>query len=254
MADYRSSLYSHYASIFQNSGIEFDAIAAERLGPAYEYYFRGWMPENKNGAILDLACGDGKVLYFFRKWGFTNLSGVDISLEQVMLSRQVMPEVKQCNAIDFLEEHPDSFDLITGLNIIEHLTKDEVCLFMERCFAALKPGGRLVLLTPNADSPFSCSVRYADFTHEVCFNPRSLDSTLKVFGFKRIEMREAGPPPRGYSALSSLRWLIWRLLCVGIGFWNLVETGSSGSGIFTRVFLIKAEKAPRERPTRLTSA
>jgi len=158
------------------------------------------------------------------------------------LSRQAAPDVKEGNAIDFLEEHPLSFDLITGLDIIEHLTKDEVFRFLEGCIAALKPGGKLILQTPNADSPWSNCVRYGDFTHEVCFNPRSLSSLMRMCGFSAIESREQGPPAWGYSLGSSVRYVIWRLIRSGIQFWNLAETGSVGSKIFTRVFVIKGKK------------
>ena len=242
MTDYRKRVYGKYASVFQNTGITFDTAAAIRWGTAAEYYLRDWLPEKKNAAILDLACGDGKLLYFFKKRGYTNLSGVDISPEQVRLSRQVIPDVKEGNAVDFLEEHSISFDLITGLDIIEHLTKDEVIRFLEGCIAALKPGGKLILQTPNADSPWVNGVRYGDFTHEVCFNPGSLSFLMKLSGFKGIEIREQGPPSWGYSIGSSIRYLIWRFIRVGIKFWNAVETGSVGSEIFTRVFIIKGGK------------
>jgi 2-polyprenyl-3-methyl-5-hydroxy-6-metoxy-1,4-benzoquinol methylase len=76
-----------------------------------------------------------------------------VSPEQVQISRQVVPMVHEEDAIDFLEQNRAYFDLITGRDIIEHLQKPEVLHFLDAVLLALKPGGRLVLQTPNADSP-----------------------------------------------------------------------------------------------------
>jgi hypothetical protein len=67
--------------------------------------------------------------------------------------------------------------------------------FLAASFAALKPGGRLVLQTPNADSPFGVAMRYSDFTHEICFNPNALARLLALHGFGAIEVRELAPVP-----------------------------------------------------------
>ena len=64
----------------------------------------------------------------------------------------------------FLHARPQRFDLVTGLDIVEHFTKDEVLDFLDACREALRPGGRLVLQTPNGESPFGGAVRYGDFT------------------------------------------------------------------------------------------
>lgn len=45
--DYRSRIYERYASCFQDAGAEFDAVAADRWGRAYDWYLRGWLPERR---------------------------------------------------------------------------------------------------------------------------------------------------------------------------------------------------------------
>jgi len=99
-----------------------------------------------------------------------------------------------------------------------------------------------VLQTPNADSPVVNAIRYGDFTHEVCFNPKALSRLLNLVGFKDIEAREAGPVPWGYSVASTLRAGVWKMVRVVVKVWNLAESGSAGSGVFTRVFLISVAK------------
>jgi len=60
-------------------------------------------------------------------------------------------------------------------------------------------------------------------------------------GYHFPDVREAGPilQPR---VASSARWLLWKFLRIALFAWNLIETGSLGSGVFTRVFLASALK------------
>lgn len=241
-ADYRTRIYERYASRFQSAPATFDRDAARRWGRAYRHYLRGWLPARRDARILDVACGGGKLLQFFLDAGYGDVHGVDVSPEQVALARQVTPNVIQADVLEYLGSQPGAFDLITGLDIVEHFRKEEVLRFLDLCFAALKPGGRLVLQTPNADSPWLASIRYGDFTHEFGFNPNALARLLALVGFEAIDAREMGPVPFGYSTVSTLRWLVWQTIRMGLKVWNLAETGDAGSGVFTRVFLVSAKK------------
>jgi 2-polyprenyl-3-methyl-5-hydroxy-6-metoxy-1,4-benzoquinol methylase len=239
---YRAELYENYGKTFQGAPDHFDLQAANRWGRAYDYYFRGWLPESKTARIADLACGYGRLLHFFRLRGYRHLTGVDISPDQVKRATEVHPNVHEGNVLDFLEQHCTQFDLIVALDLIEHLTKGEVLRFLRGCLEALRPGGRLVLQTPNADSPFGMASRYNDLTHEVCFNFNALSRLLVQIGAKDVMAREAGPVPIGYSAISTARWFVWQAIRGGILLWNLAETGSAGSKVLTRNVIVSAVK------------
>jgi 2-polyprenyl-3-methyl-5-hydroxy-6-metoxy-1,4-benzoquinol methylase len=239
---YRDRIYEKYATGFQDAPERFEVIAAERWGKAYDYYLRGWLPQNRQAQILDVACGRGQLLHFFIRQGYRSIGGVDISSEQVQLAKQVTPEVVEGDSITFLEARHEKFDLIAGLDIIEHFHKPEVLRFLDAASAALKPGGRIILQTPNAESPWGTMHRYNDFTHEVCFNPNALTRLMRLTGFTEIEPREMGPVPLGYSLASTVRYAVWRAIRAGLKIWNLAETGDTGSGVFTRVFLISGVK------------
>ncbi|HXG28764.1 MAG TPA: class I SAM-dependent methyltransferase [Nevskiales bacterium] len=238
VSDYRARIYARYASRFQSAPDVFDVAAARRWGLAYRHYLRGWLPPDRDARVLDIACGGGKLLQFYLDAGYTDVHGVDVSPEQVALARQVTPNVTEANVLDYLAVREGQFDLICGLDIVEHFRKDEVLTFLDLCHAALKPGGRLVLQTPNAESPWGTHHRYNDLTHELGFNPNALSRLLALVGFAAIEAREQGPVPWGYSAASTLRWCVWQAIRAGLKVWNIAETGDSGSGVFTRVFLI----------------
>jgi len=238
----KAAIDEQYASEFQEGGQLFDVAAADRFTTTFDYYFRGWLPKQKEAAIADLACGGGILLHFLKKRGYTNIVGVDISPEKVGISRQVTPNVTEGSVFDFLDVHTGCFDLMTALNIIEHLPKDKTLAFLNRCNLALKAGGRLILMTPNADTPFGLSMRYGDFTLETTFNPGSLAYLLKLSNFIEMESRETGPVPWGYSLLSTLRYAAWKVVRQGVRIYNCIETGGPGSNVFTRVFTISAIK------------
>lgn len=238
--DYRERIFDAYLSRNRGPVPSFDADGAVAHGRYLARVLSDWLPRDREAAILDLGCGNGSVLHVLGTRGFTRLSGVDVSSEQVEIARQVCPAVAQSEAVDYLERRPAEFDLLLALDLIEHLGKDDVLPFLDACRRALRPGGRLILRTPNADSPFDSTIRYGDFTHEVCFNPHSLGWLLELCGFDCIEAREAGPRPLGIR--SAGRFVLWRLLRRGIWLWNLIETGTGGSGVYTRVFFMSGTR------------
>ncbi len=239
---YRETIYFGYSTHFQDAGETFCVHDADRWGKAYRWYLRKWLPDNKDVVIVDLGCGSGKLLHFFKQLGYANLKGVDISPDQANLARQVIPDVAHANALEWLESKKGEFDLIIALDLIEHFTKDEALRFLDLCFTALKTGGRLILQTLNADSPFGLQRCYGDITHEWAYNVNQLTRLMKRAGFIKIEPREQGPVPWGYSLNSSIRYLVWQFFQELLKFWNIIETGGPGSGIFTRVFLISGQK------------
>ena len=240
--DYRERLYENYASLVMRSSQAFDEAAADRWGKAYDHYLRGWLPADKNAAVLDVACGAGRLLHFFKRRGYANLTGVDLSPEQVSRARQVIPNVVQGDVLAFLAAHPESFDIITGLDLIEHLEKPTVVHFFDACHRALRPRGRLILETVNGDTPMALPVLYGDFTHQSCLTPQTLVSLMTMTGYSDIEIRETGPIPAGYSLKSSLRYLAWRMLRMGRRLANTIETGGAGSDVLTRVMVASGQK------------
>lgn len=238
---YRKKIYENYGHNFQGIYSTADESSIKRWGQAYKWYLQGWFPSDPSAKIAELACGQGRLLSFLISEGFKDISAVDISPDQVKIARGILPSVDHGNVLEWLATKDNYFELIVALDLIEHLSKDEVLLFLERCFRAIQPGGRLILQTPNADSPFGIQLRYGDLTHELIFSPDLLGYLLRQAGFEQVSAREQGPVPVGYSVVSSLRFLVWRIIRALIVFWNYVETGSSRA-ILTRVYFISGEK------------
>jgi 2-polyprenyl-3-methyl-5-hydroxy-6-metoxy-1,4-benzoquinol methylase len=232
---YRERLYERYATTVQIPQRPLTPANLDRWAVVWAHYLRGWLPADRNAAILDVACGAGRLLWMFAKGGYTNVRGIDISAEQVVIARQIHPHVEQGEIISFLRERPEQFDVITGMDIVEHFTKDEILTFMDVCRRALRPGGRLILQTPNGESPWVGENWTGDLTHETCLNPKSLGQLFALCGFEGYEAREAAPVPHGLA--STMRYVLWSMIRRAIRTFNLVETGMPGSGVFTRVFI-----------------
>jgi SAM-dependent methyltransferase len=238
--DYRSRIYDKYASRFQEAPEQFDSAAANHWGRAYESYLKGWLPKPKDAAILEVGCGWGRLLHFLKTKRYSNFTGIDISPEQILFAQQVTSRVVLVDAIEFLKATNNEYDLIIGLDFIEHLRKNEVFDFLNNCHNALKPDGCIILQTPNAHSPFGQSIFYGDFTHEFCFTPNSLQHILNLCGFHEFHVRETGPVVHGFK--SAIRYALWQTIRLMLKLWNLIETGGCTNAVFTRTFLISAHK------------
>lgn len=236
----RERIYEHYQSGVMPSWKSLSEADYMRWYTACMYRIKGWLPLDKSAVCLDVGCGPGNVLYLLKKEGFQSIFGVDIAVEQVKLARSVGNSVEQADIRDYLSKFCSHFDLITAFDVIEHFNKREVFELLDLIHKALKPGGTLIIQTPNAESPWGMGIRYGDFSHELAFTPVSLSHVLEISRFDEMEVREACPPWNGMIRFA--RFLIWKGIRAALMVWNLSESGSVGSGIYTRVFLAKAQK------------
>src|SRR5256884_4233522 len=94
--------------------------------------------------ILDVGCGTGANLQMLAQHGAAE--GVDVSTEALDFCRaRGLSKVKQ-GAAEALPYEDASFDLVTGLDVVEHLDDDIAGLGEMR--RVLRPGGRLLLFVP----------------------------------------------------------------------------------------------------------
>jgi SAM-dependent methyltransferase len=235
--DYRQRIYSSYPN--KHTGWqEIDAPVYSAWANWSAAHLRGWLPADKDAACVDLGCGPGNMLYSLRKLGYRNTSGVDLSAAWMPIAHRVCQNVTEGDAREYLRARPGGFDLITAFDVVEHFRKDEVLDFLDVAYKALRPGGSIILQTPNAESPWGCMHRYHDLTHELAFDPHSLGHCCSLCGFEGFEAREAGPYVHGMASL--VRKTVWSTIRAGLALWNLAETGSCGSNVYTRIFLARA--------------
>jgi 2-polyprenyl-3-methyl-5-hydroxy-6-metoxy-1,4-benzoquinol methylase len=62
--------------------------------------------------ILDIGCGNGSLLAAAKEKGYTNVTGIDISPEQVEIANKLgVAEVRQGNLNDLINAGTETFDL-----------------------------------------------------------------------------------------------------------------------------------------------
>ncbi|MDQ7780833.1 MAG: class I SAM-dependent methyltransferase [Planctomycetota bacterium] len=208
--EYRKRCYEAYARTHLPRVGALSPEAYDSYARIYAGRYARILPRDRSARIVDVACGHGYFLYFLQKQGYSNALGIDLARDQVEMARRMgVKNVEQCDVFKYLPERPGVFDMITANHFLEHLTKDEVLLFLDNCARALKPGGRLIVSTPNAASLFGPKHAYGDFTHEQAFTPGSLTQVLAVGGFCDIQVQ--GEKPIVYDTRSAVRALLWPL-------------------------------------------
>ena len=100
--------------------------------------------DNPNPRILDVGCGTGANLKMLA--GFGSAEGVDISPQAIDFCRERGLDSVKLGAIEELPYENDSFDLVTALDVVEHLDDDVAGLREMR--RVLRRDGRLLLFVP----------------------------------------------------------------------------------------------------------
>ncbi|SUS08914.1 hypothetical protein DF3PB_950004 [uncultured Defluviicoccus sp.] len=152
-SDFRARLYQNYASLMETAAGPEDFESVRKTVRIFRYHFRDWLPVDRAAPILDAACGAGGFLNALRGMEYTNAVGVDRSPEQVLIAQNAGVHAVEGDLFGYLGERHGAFALISALDIIEHLSKDEALTFVDLCLQALQPEGRLILRTPNGASP-----------------------------------------------------------------------------------------------------
>jgi len=177
----------------------------------------------RDARILELGANSGYLLEFLKNHGFANVEGIDISEKAVSRANLEGANVKLADAFEYLDSQQNTFDVILAIEFIEHFTRDEATLLLQKIYASLKLGGRLIIHTPNGQGLLARAIIYSDLTHLTVFTPRSLEQVLTLVGFGNIRFRETGPIAKDLTGLT--RTLLWRLIRLIANSVRLIEVG-----------------------------
>jgi 2-polyprenyl-3-methyl-5-hydroxy-6-metoxy-1,4-benzoquinol methylase len=111
------------------------------------------LPKAPGQSILDIGCFAGTFLSLLPQQRFSRQLGVDILEKQVAYANQRFGasyrSFRYLRQICDLAQIEEQFDCITLIEVIEHLTEEEIRELFRQINARLKTGGLLILSTPN---------------------------------------------------------------------------------------------------------
>jgi 2-polyprenyl-3-methyl-5-hydroxy-6-metoxy-1,4-benzoquinol methylase len=169
----------------------------------YDRFVRPWLPMDMQRPVAELACGHGSFLHWLKTQNFAHIAGVDSSAEQIQLARQIGVAVEPDDVNRWLARQPQNhFAALVGIDLVEHLPKDDFMELLHAAHATLAPGGSLILRLPNGDSPFVGMNLFNDITHVWTYTPNCLNSLAAMHGYARTEFKDEGA-----DAIRDHRWL-----------------------------------------------
>lgn len=144
--------------------------------------------------VLDIASGRGEWLEIMLENNYPT-KGVEFNQLLVEKSVQAGFDVVHADGLDYMQMlEKDSISVVISFHLIEHLPSNKLLGFIRESHRIIKPGGLIILETPNPENIFvgSCNF-YLDFTHIKPLPPQLLEFLLKEFGFKIIEVKRLHP-------------------------------------------------------------
>lgn len=143
---------------------------------------------NRNFKILDFGCGDGKYFPYFKKlFHEANIYGIEISDIRVARCKKVgWINVQKIKALEKIPFENNFFDIINFDQVIEHIKSEEVNFYLKEFKRILKPGGKMIVMTPNY--PIKRLYDFLNFL--ITGNPKRIkdDPThISFYNFKKLK-------------------------------------------------------------------
>jgi SAM-dependent methyltransferase len=196
--------YYQYQAVARGVQTRDDVLRdADAKAYLYDRILSPWLPEKKSSSIAEIACGHGSLLWWLKQNGYLNVIGIDSSPQQIALARLTGATVEEMDLGKWLITRPnDSMDAIVGIDLIEHISKDEFMELLQHCRRVLRYGEHLILRYPNGDSPLVGRNLFNDITHVWTYTSNCVQSLASMHGFSRARFADESE-----AAIRDNRWI-----------------------------------------------
>lgn len=150
----------------------------------------------KEMPILDLGCGRGEWLDLLRD-NQLEATGLDLNASMIEQCNSLGLKVIQADALTYLSAaDTSSLGAVTSFHMIEHFSFDVSLTLIDEALRVLKPGGVLILETPNPQNLLVGShTFYLDPTHVKPIPSLMLRFFVEARGFCDVKVWELQPYP-----------------------------------------------------------
>lgn len=236
-----TALYSRYTT----TATQVNGNINDWLRSSSDYFkshYAHLLPDHRKARILEIGCGHGRFVKAMMGLGYSDVTGVDLSEEQVAFAKLQLGlnNIVQADAIEWLAENQGTFDCILVIDVFEHLDNSQLLALTGAIYKSLASGGRLIAQIPSGTSPIN-PIIFGDLTHLRAFTPRSMQQLFLNSGFEEFQFSEIAPGT--YNMSNFIRYLAWCALKPIIkAFSLLVHGGAARGSIYTSNFIATASK------------
>lgn len=128
--------------------------------------------------LLDVGFGSGALLGWAMQQN-AEVAGVEI--QEKLLEIASNHGVK--NFSDLSKVESNTYDVVTGFDVLEHIQIDEIQTFLDQVYRVAKPGAIVLLRFPNCQSPAGMICQFGDHTHVTMLSGPLVTFMMRRTGF-----------------------------------------------------------------------
>ncbi|MGB8643811.1 MAG: class I SAM-dependent methyltransferase [Anaerolineae bacterium] len=136
------------------------------------------LPRHAGLDILDVGCGAGNMIHHLSRYG--RVRGIEVDARPVKIAQDRGYDVRAADATQRIPFDDRAFDLVTALDVIEHVDADTAIL--REAHRVLRPGGHLLVTTPAFQWLWSHNDELN--AHKRRYTARELNNRLVQSGFR----------------------------------------------------------------------
>ncbi|MCB1157299.1 MAG: class I SAM-dependent methyltransferase [Leptospiraceae bacterium] len=161
-----------------------------RLGVYLPYIRKLQVDFSENLKALDLGCGRGEWLELLKEESI-QIKGLDLNRSVISELQEFGYDVIEEDVIQYINSlESASLHILTAFHLVEHLPFPVLMTLVNEAYRVLKPGGILILETPNPENILVGSQYfYIDPTHRNPIPPAALQFIVQYKGFASLEVK-----------------------------------------------------------------
>src|SRR5438874_4540220 len=125
---FKDAFYDKYATTHlahRKSEATLDSFRAKSL--TWDTTFGPLLPTDRSARIIDVGCGNGRLVWWLQHIGYDDAEGIDVSGEQVEIARGLgVANVQKADLRAYLGGQPAAYDAIIMRDVLEHFTRPDI--------------------------------------------------------------------------------------------------------------------------------